>query len=495
MADILVVGHGPLPEPGMTRSDPAALRTWQTVRPLADSPHTVHLIAVPTADRLLSNHAVEVDETGPGSRGVDEDFDSVLLPTAEASPAVEVVEKAIARHRPSCVVAVNAYPGFIASQARARLPLWVDLGDCAVLERQINARRTGDETGLEEAWTHEQALLMRADKFSVASMPRLYGLIGELAAVGRLNRLTAHYHFAHHVPHAVHPLFAHPPTAASAPPLRPREIPGDAFVVLWSGSFDSWVDVDSLFAGLEKAMAANPRVHFVATGAQVEGRDELTYRRFRAAVEASPYAMRCHLLGWVDLGRLGAIYRECDLGLNVDGKHYETLFGSRHRLIDMMAAGLPVATSLGTELSHILTEEKIGLVFPTGDADALANVLLRNADQPHALRTLGQKGRHYVTRHFTSSALAQPLLEWVDEPRLAPDNAEKGRLAPPESAFQEFPLNAIQTTQLRMAGVDVHELFQAQMDLGVIRAKWWYRLGRSAKRRTLAFLRRQHLIH
>ena len=489
MADILIIGNGPLPEPGTAKVGRASLRTWQICRPLTDSPHTVHLIALPAYERP-EGHGASTGESKP----IDcEGLACTLLPRADLDYALAAAQRALDRIKPSCIVAANSYPAYIASQLRARLPLWVDLSGCALAEGQIHAWRLGDERSLEEAWKQEQGALMRADKFSTASMPRLYALLGELGAIGRLNRLTAHYHFAHYTPPAAHPLFTRPPAAAH-PPLRRAEIPGDACAALWSGSFDSWVDIDVLIAGLEKAMAANPKIHFVATGGAVVGHDELTYRRFRAAVEKSPHASRYHLLGWVNVDRLPAIYRECDLGLCVDGKHYETLFGSRLRLINMMAAGLPVAAALGTEISHILDEEQIGLTFPAGDAEALAQILIRAASQPHALRTLGQKGRNYVMRHFTAPALMKPLRDWVDEPRLAPDNAEKDRLMPPGAAFQEFALNAIQETQLRLAGVDLPALFQAKVDLDLIRSKWWRRLGHSAKSQILNFLRQRHWI-
>ena len=50
--------------------------------------------------------------------------------------------------------------------------------------------------------------------------------------------------------------------------------------MLWSGGYNLWTDVDTLFRGLEAAMARNPKVHFLSTGGAIDGTDTLiaTYR-------------------------------------------------------------------------------------------------------------------------------------------------------------------------------------------------------------------------
>jgi hypothetical protein len=66
------------------------------------------------------------------------------------------------------------------------------------------------------------------------------------------------------------------------------------------------------------------------------------------------------------------VYREADVGLNVDGPNYETLFGARTRILAMAAEGLPVATSVGTELSEWLDDARAALSWQMGDADSLS---------------------------------------------------------------------------------------------------------------------------
>ncbi len=58
--------------------------------------------------------------------------------------------------------------------------------------------------------------------------------------------------------------------------LRGRLASEGDFVVLWSGGYNTWTDVDTLFAGLIKAMKEEPRLRFVSIGGAIPGRDEQT---------------------------------------------------------------------------------------------------------------------------------------------------------------------------------------------------------------------------
>ncbi|NIN66592.1 MAG: glycosyltransferase, partial [Anaerolineae bacterium] len=81
-------------------------------------------------------------------------------------------------------------------------------------------------------------------------------------------------------------------------------------------------------------------------------------------------------LGWQPWSRIDAYYRESDVGINIDAYHYETVYGTRTRLLEMMGAGLPVVTSLGSELSYHLMDREAALTFEIGDWQRLSEHLL-----------------------------------------------------------------------------------------------------------------------
>ena len=165
-------------------------------------------------------------------------------------------------------------------------------------EKQGQAARTKCDDHLVEAWRKESLVARRADKLSTVSRPQLHALLGEMASIGRLNRFTFHYHFAHHIPEACHPAFLVPIDPKANPVLRGPVVPPDAFVILWSGGYNYWTDPKFLFDFIEGAMAADSRIHYVSTGGAIEGYNNETYNEFVKHVETSTHRDRYHLLGW-----------------------------------------------------------------------------------------------------------------------------------------------------------------------------------------------------
>ncbi|HEY9737160.1 MAG TPA: hormogonium polysaccharide biosynthesis glycosyltransferase HpsO [Trichocoleus sp.] len=84
-----------------------------------------------------------------------------------------------------------------------------------------------------------------------------------------------------------------------------------------------------------------------------------------------------------------------------------------HVLIEAMACGVPVIGSDSGEIPHVIGEA--GLVFPEGNAGALADCLRTLMEQPETHATLAQKGLDRALTHYTNRALAQQLLDFYQE--------------------------------------------------------------------------------
>jgi glycosyltransferase involved in cell wall biosynthesis len=74
-------------------------------------------------------------------------------------------------------------------------------------------------------------------------------------------------------------------------------------------------------------------------------------------------------------------------------------------LIEAMACGVPVIGSTCGELPNVIGEA--GLVFPEGDADALAARLRDLMNGPGLRETLAAKGRARVLEHYTQKKIAE----------------------------------------------------------------------------------------
>lgn len=80
-------------------------------------------------------------------------------------------------------------------------------------------------------------------------------------------------------------------------------------------------------------------------------------------------------------------------------------------VLEALAAGRPVVASDTGGPSEILEDGKSGLLFRTGDPDALAAALFRVLDDPALARSLVEAGRSRVRDAFDRSRYAREMQE------------------------------------------------------------------------------------
>jgi len=222
------------------------------------------------------------------------------------------------------------------------VPFWADLFGHVMAEAQARAYIDGNDECLFHYWNSEYNIVSNADIFSCVSSRQKYALIGELGAVGRLNKYTSGYDFTNIIPCGL-PLEEYSHTKKV---FRGRgRIKNDDFVVLWTGGYNTWADVDTLFKGLILAMEKNSKIKFVSTGGEIPEQDMKTYPRFLSMINSSPYKDRFVMKGWVAGEDVPNYYLEADVGINIDKDIYEVRLGSKNRILDWFRAGLCVLSS------------------------------------------------------------------------------------------------------------------------------------------------------
>ena len=471
MTRILAIGTGPLFAPDVRVFNAQALRTWQFTRPLIDHGHQVDLVVLAVEGVPLDNNP----ETPPLKEVTRGDFSYQLFQTTDPPIITSELQRILDRENYDCVIAINNNAAAVACRLKTHLPIWADLNGYIMGEAQSRGRVYGSDEYLLHFWQREAIALNRADRFSTCSFKQMYATLGELGAVGRLNRFTCDHPFVSVVPVAVYEEYFDPKSFPSTSTYRGMRFPADAFAVLWSGGFNTWTDVDLLAGALSLAMEQVPRMHFVATGGAIPGHDERTYDQFVETLHATGFGDRCHLLGWVEARELFALYKDCDIGINVDALNYETVFGTRNRLTNMMGAGLATLSTLGTELTEIIEENNLGYVVPLGDVQAFADALVRAAHHPVERAAMARRALEFCRKNYTYETTMRAVLRWVEAPRRAPDNEEKIFRFPEAKDLTTVALNPLQDHELRCAPERIAGLEQAHADLTALRRKPFFR--------------------
>jgi hypothetical protein len=91
----------------------------------------------------------------------------------------------------------------------------------------------------------------------------------------------------------------------------------------------------------------------------------------------------------------------------------------------MIAEGLPVITSLGSELSYLLGGYNAGLTFEIGDWRKMGKHIIALANDPERKDTLAQGASAVAKNELSFTSTTASLREWVSMPRLAPDKATR----------------------------------------------------------------------
>ncbi|MGJ5674795.1 MAG: hormogonium polysaccharide biosynthesis glycosyltransferase HpsO [Nostochopsis sp.] len=84
-----------------------------------------------------------------------------------------------------------------------------------------------------------------------------------------------------------------------------------------------------------------------------------------------------------------------------------------HVLIEAMACQVPVIGSDSGEIPHVIGDA--GLVFPEGNAQILADCILKLIEKPNFAQNLGEIGYKKAMSQYTNKALAKQQLEFYQE--------------------------------------------------------------------------------
>jgi glycosyltransferase involved in cell wall biosynthesis len=428
MSRVALFGVGPLPVENPDRIHGTSMRVWHFARPLMQAGHEVHLLAMRSTNR-------ESQDTSIKTASLD-GVSYTLVDEVAHFHKDAFIQEYLNEVKPNAVVGVNLFPAVRACQCAGNLPVWADLNGFALGEAQMKAAQECDDFYLRHFWSYERVALLHADRFSTCSTPQMYALAGELALAGRLNCNTAGYRFIDVVPNA---------RSLDAPHdsgfrLRGNIVDRNAHIVLWSGGYNTWLDSGTMLECLLLAMDRDEAMHYVSTGGTLDGYDEITYPAFKRAAGASRHSKRFHFLDWIPSGDLPGCLADADVGINVDCWCYESLIGARNRLTDMLKAGLPIVTTLASEISHAVKDAGAGVTFPCDDAEVGAKALLSLVGDEERKQRMKQAARALFEQAYTDTISVASLLQWLENPQKAPDAGNPSQpLTWPEPTNQAKP--------------------------------------------------------
>jgi glycosyltransferase involved in cell wall biosynthesis len=184
-----------------------------------------------------------------------------------------------------------------------------------------------------------------------------------------------------------------------APHLRHRfGIAERALVVGYVGRFVAIKDLPTLVRAFARVAAVRPEAVLLLVG------DGPLRPDIEALIAALSLQRQVRLAGWIDdLPPLYATIDICALSsLNE---------GTPVALLEAMAAGKAVVATRVGGVGDVVEHERTGLLVPPGNADALADEIVRLAADPGERSRMGAAGRDAVLGRFSSRRLVDDIDE------------------------------------------------------------------------------------
>ena len=268
--------------------------------------------------------------------------------------------------------------------------------------------------------------LSRADLVLCASERQRSFYLGQLAALGRITPTTYEQD-----PHLERLIAVAPFGLDAAPPRRTRAairgvvdgVDDDSRILLWGGGIYSWFDPLVLIRAVHALASRHPRTKLLFLGTKHPGVEPMGIVK-----EAIRLADELGALGrsvvfnedWVPYDERGSFLAEADAGVSTHHAHVETEFSFRTRILDYLWAGLPMVVTAGDTFADLVGEERLGIVVPAGDQEALEAALEKVLyDEPFALAA--RQRIEAVRGRFQWERTLEPLRRIAREPKRAAD--------------------------------------------------------------------------
>ncbi len=186
------------------------------------------------------------------------------------------------------------------------------------------------------------------------------------------------------------------------PPRPPA--PGSSFRLLTVGRLVPKKGVDVLLHAVARLASDYPLLLTVAGDGPERPRLERLAQKLNIQEQV-------RFLGWFDHTRLSQLFAQTHIFVLASRTDPRTgdREGTPTVLLEAQAAGLPVVSTLHSDIPFIVRHQVTGILVPEGDAEALADALATLLNHPEQWQEMGAAGRALVQHQHDMNRVGQQL--------------------------------------------------------------------------------------
>jgi glycosyltransferase involved in cell wall biosynthesis len=185
--------------------------------------------------------------------------------------------------------------------------------------------------------------------------------------------------------------------------LRAQGVDQGSIVCLFAGTLGRTYDLAPVITAARQ-LAANPvqRFHFLICG------DGERAAHWRSLANGLPNVC---FTGWLDQDRMRAALAAADLGLAAYAEGAPQ--GLPNKVIEYLAAGLPVISSLAGETAQLLAREHCGVTYQAANSSSFQDALLAMVS-PEERRPLGENARRTFEAEFSAETVYSAMADHLE---------------------------------------------------------------------------------
>ncbi|MEM2851509.1 MAG: glycosyltransferase family 4 protein, partial [Candidatus Bathyarchaeia archaeon] len=177
-------------------------------------------------------------------------------------------------------------------------------------------------------------------------------------------------------------------------------------MIVWTGTFNIHQAIETLIKTTPKVSEAFPDVQiFLAGGGPLEPQ----LKKLRDKLNADCVKF----LGILSRAKVAELIAAGDVAIVTMRESASCRSRIPMRFYEYIACGVPVVASIppNSELAQIIVDNKVGIVVPAEDPNALASGIINLLKNPKLAKEYGTNGRNLAIRNYDRHALTMRLLE------------------------------------------------------------------------------------
>lgn len=180
----------------------------------------------------------------------------------------------------------------------------------------------------------------------------------------------------------------------------------DKVIFTFAGAIGYRKGIHNIIESFRTVIESVPKARLVIAGT---GEYELEIEEAMRKYDLVDYVTR---FSWIKHDDLPKLFDASDVFLypSIPSGGWEEQFG--YSIAEASLMELPIITTNSGSITDLVINEKTGLIVEPGDAMALANAMIRLADDRNLRLEFGKNGREYIEKHFAYKKVAQDFYDF-----------------------------------------------------------------------------------